>query len=325
MSLTPSFLVVDKPEGITSHDVVAAVRAVTGIKKVGHTGTLDPFATGVLPVALGGATRLIQYLDESIKIYDATIQLGRTTTTGDLMGETLEEKPVPELTEEQIDAVLEGFIGKRMQRPPAYSAVKYKGKPLYYYARRGIEVEVPAREITVHSLVRTGFDGDKLSVRLTCSRGTYARVLAVETADALGTAGHLCQLSRFRSGPFFLDQAVSFAELAAIVSAEPDKTWQQTLLSRGSREERVKWKRRDEVRAALSELVCRPLDALAHLPIVDVSEAVAEVIRKGGASPAAPSGVVAGARFLVVSGPTLVAIAEQTSAGPKIVRVVTVR
>ena len=132
-----AFLVMDKEPGMTSHDVVAIVRAVTGIKTGGHTGTLDPFATGVLPLALGPATRFIQYLDESLKVYDATIRLGSATPTGDPEGEVVREGGAPDWG--RVEKVLQGVVGVRMQTPPAYSAVKVDGKPLYRYARAGIE------------------------------------------------------------------------------------------------------------------------------------------------------------------------------------------
>ena len=211
--MNPAFLVVDKPEGITSHDVVAAVRAVTGIKKVGHTGTLDPFATGVLPLALGHATRLIQYLDESVKVYDMTIGLGQQTDTGDPTGTVTDTAPVPELEEAAVRKTLEGFLGDQMQTPPAYSAVKKDGKPLYHYARKGEAVEVAARPITIRALDLLGMEPGVLRVRLTCSRGTYARVLANDIAAALGTVGHLLALSRSQSGPFTLGAAISMASL----------------------------------------------------------------------------------------------------------------
>ena len=140
------FLVIDKAPGMTSHDVVGVVRAITGLKKVGHTGTLDPFATGVLVLALGGATRFIQYLDESLKVYDAVIQLGESTETGDPEGDILETAL------KNVEEVLRSLEGKQMQRPPAYSAVKFKGKPLYKYARAGEAVEVPARPIEIYKM-----------------------------------------------------------------------------------------------------------------------------------------------------------------------------
>jgi len=316
------FLVVDKPPGITSHDVVAAVRAVTGIKKVGHTGTLDPFATGVLPLALGGATRLIQYLDESVKVYDATIAFGRATDTGDLTGQTVREAPLPEAGLDEVQGVLAGFLGERMQRPPAYSAVKKDGKPLYWYARKGEAVEVPPRPITLYDLQVLAYDGAMLGVRIECSRGTYARVLAGEIGEALGSAGHLEALCRPRSGPFYLEDAVDLGTLAALVAAEPGHTWQEVLLSRGRKEERVPWRPRDDVRRALERWIRRPLDVLTHLPLADVRPSDARRVANGGPPPPAPASCGVGDRYLVVSGDALIAIAELTAQGPSTVRVV---
>ncbi|MBT3217893.1 MAG: tRNA pseudouridine(55) synthase TruB [Proteobacteria bacterium] len=316
------FLVIDKPPGITSHDVVAVVRAVTGIKKVGHTGTLDPFATGVLPLALGGATRLIQFLDESIKIYDATIALGTATDTGDPTGPVIDTKPLPTVDEEAVEAALRGFVGERMQTPPKYSAVKHKGRPLYQYARMGQEVKVAARKITIHDMELKEYDREKLRVLITCGRGTYARVLADEVAEAIGTAGHLADLARLRSGPFFYDDALTMPHLAELVSAEENKTWEEVLLGRGPREERVKWKHRDEVMDGLKPFFKRPLDVLSHLPLVDVNPVDVKRIRSGGVAPLPPAGLAGQGVFLVVCGDELIAVAQQSGRGTRIVKVV---
>lgn len=321
--MKPTFLVVDKPAGITSHDVVAAVRAVTGAKKVGHTGTLDPFATGVLPLALGGATRLIQYLDESLKVYDATITLGTNTDTGDPTGKVTEEAPVPEITEEQVVAVLATFVGPRMQTPPAYSAVKKDGKALYKYARAGEKVEVPARPITIYDLKLTSFAPTELRVTIDCSRGTYARVLANEIAEALGTVGHLSALGRLRSGPFGMEESIDFDTLCSIVSAEPDKTWREVLISKGRKKDapRVKWNARDDVLSALEKYFRPPLKVMTHLPIADVDRDMGRKVKSGGAPPAAPATVEPGGRYLVVDGDRILAVAEAAAEGNKVVRV----
>ncbi len=315
-----AFLVMDKPPGITSHDVVAMVRAVTGIKKVGHTGTLDPFATGVLPLALGPATKLIRFLDESIKVYDATIQLGSATDTGDPTGEVTREAPLPR-SDVDLEGVLITFLGDRMQTPPAYSAVKVKGRRLYEYARKGQEVQAEPRPITIHDLEVFEYDGERLRVGITCSRGTYARVLADEIGTALGSAGHLLALERPRSGPFYLEDALDVGALSAMVAAEPGHTWQQVLMARKRSEERVKWQHRDQVLGELQQHLVRPLDALRHLPLADVSEAVARKVRSGGPPPPPPSSTAPQGRYLVVCGAELVAIAESTVRGPRIEKV----
>jgi tRNA pseudouridine55 synthase len=322
--MTSGFLVIDKPPGLTSHDVVAAVRAVTGITKVGHTGTLDPFATGVLPLALGRSTRLIQFLDESIKVYDARIRLGSATDTGDPTGTVVREAPVPSLDAESIEPVLRSFLGDRMQEPPAYSAVKIQGRPMYSYARKGVAVKAAARSIHLSGVELLDYADGLLRVRISCSRGTYARVLADEIAVALGTAGHLEALCRDRSGPFWLEDALSMQQLADIASAEPDRPWQDVLLARrgGPDAVRVKWKPRDAVYELLRPYVRTELHCLTHLPLADVGPPEAGRVRTGGGIPVPPRGVSIGGRYLVVSGSDLVAVAENTARGPKVLRVV---
>lgn len=283
--IAQGFLVVDKPPGVTSHDVVAVVRAVTGLKKVGHTGTLDPFATGVLPLALGSATRLIQYLDEDQKVYDAHVFLGRATDTGDPTGTTVEEREVPPLTRAEVERVLAGFLGQRMQTPPRYSAVKVAGKPLYAYARAGKEVHVDARPIRVDAMDLVSFESPRLRVLIRCSRGTYARVLAEEIGAALGTVGHLEELRRTGSGPFTIDHAVSFSRISEIVAGDPN--WDRVLRpARG--EERVPWRPREVVFAGLSPFLSTAREMLAHLPVVVLSARDARRFLQTGAVPPPP-------------------------------------
>lgn len=317
---TRGFLIIDKPAGVTSHDVVAAVRAATGVKKVGHTGTLDPFATGVLPLALGRSTRLIQYLDESIKVYDARVRLGTATDTGDLTGEVVRSAPLPEADEAGVEQILEGFLGERMQEPPAYSAVKVAGKPMYKYARKGEKVRAPARKIHLHALELLSYDREHLRVRITCSRGTYARVLADEIAVALGSAGHLDTLCRDRSGPFLLEDAVSMASLAEVVAAEEGHPWRAVLMAKRG-EPRIQWRPREEVRAAIQPWIWSDLRSLSHLPIADLAAVDARRVRNGGSPPPPPRGVAMGGRYLVVCGEELVAIAENGTGGAKLLRV----
>ncbi|MBW1877744.1 MAG: tRNA pseudouridine(55) synthase TruB [Deltaproteobacteria bacterium] len=320
--MRPAFLVIDKPAGITSHDVVAAVRAVTGIAKVGHTGTLDPFATGALPLALGPATKLIQFVDESVKVYDAVIAFGAQTDTGDPSGKVVREAPKPCVDLAEVLEVVRGFVGERMQKPPAYSAVKKGGKPLYYYARKGEPVEVPARPITIHDIDVRHYDQDTLRVVIRCSRGTYARVLADEVAAALGSAGHLAALERPRSGPFYLEDAIDMARLAVLAAAEPGHTWEEVLLHRSRKGERVPWKRREEVLEALAPWMRRPLDVLKHLPLADLRATDARRVARGGPPPPPPPGCGIGDRYLLVHGDELIAVAESTIHGPSTLRVV---
>jgi tRNA pseudouridine55 synthase len=317
-----AFLVIDKPVGVTSHDIVAAVRAVTGEAKVGHTGTLDPFATGVLALALGGTTRLVPFLDESIKVYDATVQLGAATDTGDPTGEVIREAPVPELDEARVLEVLAGFVGDQVQKPPAYSAVKVRGKPLYHYARKGEEVEAAARPITIRAMRLVSLARDSLRIEIHCSRGTYARVIADDVATALGTAGHLSQLARLRSGPFLIEDALSIEQLSAIVAEQPGLDWHDVLIAKGrSREERVRWKPRDQVCTALGPWLRTPLAALSHLPLLDVDAATARRIRNGAVPDRVPGGLRLGGQFLIVEGADVVAVAEAGATGAKVLRV----
>jgi tRNA pseudouridine55 synthase len=315
-----AFLVIDKPAGITSHDVVAAVRASTGAQKVGHTGTLDPFATGVLPLALGGATRLIRFLDESIKVYDATISFGAATDTGDPTGKVIAEAPVPALSLATLEAALATRVGPQMQTPPAYSAVKKDGRPLYAYAREGVEVEVAARPIHIHSIELAEWGADFARVIITCSRGTYARVLAEDIARALGTVGHLSALCRRRSGPFWLEGALSLQAVADMASAEPGVPWDKVLMRRRG-EDRVPWRPRDAVWASLAPSLISPIQALGHLPLVDVDAQGARRVKNGQRPPMPPTGAPPG-HYLVAHGADLLAVAEVGPQGPASVLVV---
>ena len=308
-----AFLVVDKPPGVTSHDVVAVVRAVTGYKKVGHTGTLDPFATGVLPLALGGATRLIQYLDEDRKVYDAVVRLGAATDTGDPTGTVIAEAPVPALNRKDVLAALAGFVGQRMQTPPRYSAVKVAGRPLYDYARKGVEVEVKARPVRIDAMELVSLDDVRLRVIIRCSRGTYARVLAEEIGVALGTVGHLEELRRLGSGGFSIDNALSFSRLAEVVAG--DAAWDRVLRpARG--EARVPWRTREEVYAGLAPWMVAPRDALSHMPAVALSPIDARRFQQSGAVPPPPPGCTGA--WLLLSGDEVLGVATPgaTSAVP---------
>ncbi len=206
-------LVVDKPAGPTSSDVVQAVKRLLRADKVGHTGTLDPLATGVLPLCLGKATRLSQYLLDADKGYRATLRLGARTDTGDAEGRVVEEKPVPELGREGLEAVLASLIGEQLQKPPMYSAVKVGGERLYERARRGEQVERAARPIRIAALGLVELAPPLLVVDVVCSKGTYVRVLAEDIGERLGTAAHLAALRRTRSGGFSEADAVPLAEL----------------------------------------------------------------------------------------------------------------
>ena len=191
--------------------MVQRIRRLLGIKKVGHAATLDPFASGLLLICAGRpATRHIETFMSGQKTYQATIQLGRETTTLDPEGEVTAVRAVPAMSEQEIKALLIEFIGPRMQVPPAYSAVKHKGKPLYHYARKGITVEKEAKPIEIYAAALDKYDPDtaQLTFTVSCSRGTYIRVLAAEIGQQLNCGGHLIQLRRTQSGGFAVDQAI---------------------------------------------------------------------------------------------------------------------
>ncbi len=206
---------VRKEPGWTSHDVVARVRRLSGQKRVGHAGTLDPMAEGVLPVLLGRATRLADMVGEGRKRYLADVQLGTSTTTDDAEGETAERQPVPSLTSADVEAVLQRFRGAIQQVPPVYSAIKVGGRRAYAVARQGGEVSLPPRTVHVYELRLVRLEPDGLTLDVACSRGTYVRALARDIARALGTVGHLRRLVRTEVGPFTLATAVTLVEVQA--------------------------------------------------------------------------------------------------------------
>jgi tRNA pseudouridine55 synthase len=209
----------DKPEGPSSFRMVQMVRRALGIKKTGHAGTLDPFATGLLVVCAGRpATRLISQLMDGEKEYLATLTLGVETTTQDREGEVVATAPVAGLGAGQVADCLAGFVGEQLQLPPLYSALKHQGKPLYHYARRGVEIERQPRPVTISELECLEFSGATLKIRVRCGKGTYIRALAFDIGRVLGCGAHLAALRRLRSGPFSVAEAVDgnalFAEPA---------------------------------------------------------------------------------------------------------------
>lgn len=213
--MTDGILIIDKPEGITSHDVVSRCRRILGTKKVGHTGTLDPFATGVMVVLVGQSTRLAQFLDKDEKEYEARIRFGFATDTGDLTGTQIGEVAEPP-TADQVREVLPRFMGEQMQTPPMYSAKKIDGKKLYELARKGEEVERKAVPIVIGAIEFLGADSDEeMSVRVACSAGTYIRVLAEDIGKSVGCGAHLTALRRTRAGKFGIERAVKLDELEA--------------------------------------------------------------------------------------------------------------
>jgi tRNA pseudouridine55 synthase len=203
------FLNIDKPAGMTSHDVVAHIRRAARQKRVGHAGTLDPAATGVLVVALGNATRLIEYVQDSTsKRYLATVQLGTTTTTDDAEGEVLTTSAVPALDRAAIEQALEPFCGEIMQVPPMYSALHHQGRRLHELAREGIVVELAARPVVIERLELIDWIAPLLTLDVMCSKGTYIRSLARDLGEALGCGAHLQALRRTAVGTFLIEDAV---------------------------------------------------------------------------------------------------------------------
>lgn len=214
-------LLIDKPPGMTSHDVVRRVRRLLRTRRVGHTGTLDPLATGVLPVAVGEATRIVQFLMEGDKTYRAVLKLGATTTTQDAEGEVLEHRPVEGVTADAIVAAARSFEGVIRQLPPMYSALKKDGVPLYQLARQGIEVERELREVRIDRLQILDVQLPLVTIEVDCSKGTYVRTLCHDLGRALGPGAHLVTLRRTRSGSFTESDCVTLEQLEAGDLVEP--------------------------------------------------------------------------------------------------------
>ena len=208
LDLNSSFFhLVNKPQGISSQKCVSILKSALKIKKVGHNGTLDPFATGLMLIGFGKAPRFFQYIDDSQKTYEAELVLGERTDTLDCEGKIMERCQVPSLTQEQINSVLQSFLGESLQMPPMYSAIKVNGKKLYQLARKGQEVERKPRKIQTHKIELLSFDGKILRFVATVSRGTYIRVLGEDIAKACSTVGHLKNLKRVTLNGFSLEQS----------------------------------------------------------------------------------------------------------------------
>ena len=267
-------LVVAKPVGPTSHDIVGLVRRLAATKRVGHGGTLDPFASGVLPVFLGKATRLVEYHLGDRKRYRATVCFGASSTTDDLEG-ALTPASGPAPTRDAVEAALDAFRGEIEQRPPAYSAIKVAGRRAYALARAGQSVELAPRTVTIHAIDVVSWDeataGEPVAiVDVECSAGTYVRSLARDLGEAVGSAAYLGALTRTASGPFVLAEATAVDDLRAAAEAGPDRL------------------------AAL----LRPVDAGLDLPTVTVPESAVVAIGRGQ-----PIGVPAGAGALEPEAP----------------------
>jgi tRNA pseudouridine55 synthase len=208
-------LLLDKPLGFSSNQAMQKVKWLYQAAKAGHTGTLDPLATGLLPICLGEATKFAQYVTDADKTYLATIKLGITTTTGDAEGEVLFISPV-KVSQKQFEEVVQQFIGEISQIPPMYSALKHKGKALYHYAREGIDIDRQARLVSIKNIAVNEFSGEIAQISVTCSKGTYIRTLAEDIGNALGCGAHLIGLLRTETGGYQLSQAVTIEQLEAL-------------------------------------------------------------------------------------------------------------
>lgn len=206
-------LIINKPKGYTSHDVVNVLRKELNTKKIGHTGTLDPNATGVLPILVGQATKISKYLIEHDKTYIAELKLGERSLSGDLEGEIIERKAIPELTKKQIETTLNSFLGKQEQIPPIYSSIKINGKKAYEYARKGEKIEIPARDIEIMDISLIKFKGDIITFEVKCSKGTYIRVLCEDIAKKLGTVGLMSNLTRTEVDNFSIENAYTLEDI----------------------------------------------------------------------------------------------------------------
>jgi tRNA pseudouridine55 synthase len=284
---------INKPTGMTSHDVVDAVRKILGVRRVGHTGTLDPQATGVLPLCVGRATRIAQFLTQADKEYVMTLRLGVTTDTLDAAGKETGRAEEVRVRREDLLAILPRFVGEIQQIPPLFSAKKYRGERLYRLARRGEQVERHPVAVRIHTLELLEFSPPFVRLRATCSKGTYARSLCDDIGRALGCGGHLHELTRTRSGRFGMDSVLTLPQL----------------------EQRVREGR-------LSEVLIPIADALAHLPAVRVAPEAGRLIRHGGAVAAAmvvqfPANLARGALVRVLGfRRQLLSLAETAVASP---------
>lgn len=271
------FLNIDKPAGMTSHDVVAQIRRAARQKRVGHAGTLDPAATGVLVVALGNATRLIEYVQDSTsKRYLATLHLGITTTTDDAEGQVLETAAVPSLDSAAIERALEPFRGEISQVPPMYSALHHQGRRLHELAREGIVVERAARPVTIEQLDLLDWSSPLLMLDIMCSKGTYIRSLARDLGEALGCGAHLQALRRTAVGTFLIEDAVPLDDLIG----EPDD---KEIRREGDKETSVNRSisLSPALPRSLSQALLPPEIAVADWPAVTLSAEAARQVRNG--------------------------------------------
>jgi tRNA pseudouridine55 synthase len=245
-------LPVHKETGMTSHDVIYKMRGITGAKKVGHTGTLDPLASGLLLISIGRATKLTQFLTEWDKSYRAEITLGGTSDTLDSEGEITPGDIVPEVAESEMAKIFSRFTGRIAQKVPSYSAVKVDGRELYKYARRGVKVESPQREVEIKRLELDSYDPPRLSISVSCSKGTYIRTLADDIGREIGCGGYLSSLERQSIGPFELSSALKLDEVET------------------------------QHKAGILEESIIPIEEVLDFPVINLRERARGTIRNGG-------------------------------------------
>ena len=264
-SLEHGILLLDKPLGLTSNAALSRAKRVLGIRKAGHTGALDPLATGLLPLCFGQATKVSAFLLDADKGYLAEVTLGVTTASGDGEGDVVERRKISDIDRATVEDILDIFRGPIDQVPPMYSALKHKGRRLHELARAGIEVERKPRRVTIYRLELLDFELPRLTLRVTCSKGTYIRSLAMDIGERLGCGAHLTALRRHSSGPFSLDDSVSLARLE-----EMDAT-----------EARARLVAPDAALGALPSVVLEAKDAIdiGHGKVVSTGAALAEQVR----------------------------------------------
>lgn len=245
-------LLLDKPKGMSSNYALQKARRLYQAQKAGHTGTLDPMATGLLPVCFGEATKFSSHLLEADKVYRARVKFGQNTDTGDAEGEVVREREIPELTEAELEVVLDRFRGEIDQVPPMYSALKHQGRPLYELARQGIEIERAVRRVTIYNMALLARHSDGIEIEVAVSKGTYIRSLAEDIGEALGCGAHLTALRRLKTGPFTGDAMLDFERLEALADQQA------------------------------REGVLLPVDILLdHLPRLDITDEMARKILRG--------------------------------------------
>lgn len=253
-------LLLDKHQGLSSNDVLQKVKRIYNANKAGHTGALDPLATGMLPICLGESTKFSQFLLDADKRYRVIARLGQRTNTSDADGEVVQERPV-EFTQEQLDAALEQFRGDSQQIPSMYSALKHQGKPLYEYARQGIDVPREARDITVYELQFIRWEGDELELEIHCSKGTYIRTIIDDLGEVLGCGAHVIYLRRVQVSNYPSERMVSLEQLQQMLAAAEEAGV--------------------EPRTVLDPLLL-PMDtAASHLPEINLTDVVAAYVLQG--------------------------------------------